>query len=49
MAAAAADLLQLIISVLFVLNIRVRKPGNVGTVVMTVLGLAVLAGVLIIC
>ena len=40
---------QIIISVLFILNIKVRKPGNVGIIVMTVLGLAVLAGVLIFC
>ena len=40
---------QIIISVLFILNIKERKPGNVGIIVMTVLGLAVLAGVLIFC
>ncbi len=40
---------MLVISVLFVSNIRVRKPGSIGTAIMTVLGLAVLAGVLMIC
>lgn len=40
---------MIIIAFLFVLNIRVRKPGNLGVVIMTVAGLAVLAGVLIFC
>ncbi len=40
---------MLVISFLFVLDIKVKKPGNFGDVVMTVLGLAVLAGVLIFC
>lgn len=40
---------MLIISLLFVLNIKVKKPGNFGVVIMTVAGLAVLAGVLIFC
>ncbi len=40
---------MLIISFLFVLNIKVKKPGNLGDVIMTVVGLIVLAGVLIFC
>lgn len=40
---------MLVISFLFVLNIKVKKPGNFGDVVMTVVGLIVLAGVLIFC
>ncbi len=38
---------MLIISFLFILNIKVKKPGNFGDVVMTVAGLIILAGVLI--
>ena len=40
---------MIIVSFLFVLDFKVKKPGNVGVVVMTVAGLAVLAGVLIFC
>lgn len=40
---------MLIISVLFVLDIKVKKPGNFGVLIMTVVGLAVLAGVIMFC
>lgn len=40
---------MILIAALFVLDIKVRKPGNVGILIMTVAGLAVLAGVLIFC
>lgn len=42
-------IVMLIISFLFVLNIKVKKPGNLGDVIMTVVGLVVLAGVLVFC
>lgn len=40
---------MIIISLLFVLDIRVKKPGNFGTLLMSVIGLLVLAGVLMFC
>lgn len=40
---------MILIALLFVLDVRVKKPGNVGIFIMTVVGLAVLAGVLTFC
>ncbi len=40
---------MIVIAFLFVLDFKVRKPGNIGVIAMTVAGLAVLAGVLIFC
>lgn len=40
---------MIIISLLFVLDVKVRKPGNVGAFIMVIIGLLVLAGVLTIC
>ena len=39
---------MIFISFLFVANIKVHKPGNFGVVVMTVIGLAVLASVILV-
>lgn len=43
------NIAMMIIAFLFVLDFRVKKPGNVGVIIMTIAGLAVLAGVLIFC
>jgi len=43
------NIAMIIVSFLFVLDFRVKKPGNVGVIIMTIAGLAVLAGVLIFC
>ncbi len=40
---------MIIISLLFVLDIRVKKPGNLGILLMTIIGLLVLAGILMFC
>ena len=40
---------MIVIAFLFVLDIKVRKPGNLGILIMTLAGLAVLAGVLMFC
>lgn len=44
----AYSIVLLIVSFLFVLDFKVKKPGNVGCVIMTVFGIAVLAGVLLV-
>ena len=38
----------LIVAFLFVLDFKVRKPGNVGCVIMTIYGIGILAGVLLV-
>ncbi len=43
------NIAMIIVSFLFVFDFRVKKPGNVGVIIMTIAGLAVLAGVLIFC
>lgn len=47
--APSYSIAMIIISLLFVLDIRVKKPGNLGIFLMTVIGLLVLAGVLMFC
>jgi len=43
------NIAMMIIAFLFVLDFRVKKPGNVGVIIMTIAGLAVLAGGLVFC
>ncbi|MBQ9119890.1 MAG: CDP-alcohol phosphatidyltransferase family protein [Lachnospiraceae bacterium] len=47
--ASSYSIAMIIIALLFVLDIRVRKPGNLGVFLMSVIGLLVLAGVLMFC
>ncbi|MDE7327458.1 MAG: CDP-alcohol phosphatidyltransferase family protein [Lachnospiraceae bacterium] len=43
------NIAMIVISFLFIFDFKVKKPGNIGVIAMTVAGLAVLAGVLIFC
>ncbi len=42
------SIVLLIVSFLFVYDFKVKKPGNLGCVIMTIYGIAILAGVLLV-